>query len=226
MHPTLRFGMSATEARPRSPVRAVLRFVASVMIVSGLLLIGDAGMTLAWQEPVSAFLADQEQAELKKELDHPPPRVIARNGRCRAMRSARSRCPRSTSRPTWSRAPTPTISARGPATTTTRRCPASAARWPSRATAPRTAPRSATSTSSSAGDRIVAADAVRELRLQGRAHPDRGAHRALGDEAGGLRQARPERLPPAIQCCAAPDRVRAVRQAGVLERSSAASCAR
>ena len=71
--------MSATEARPRSPVRVVLRFIASVMIVSGLLLIGDAGMTLAWQEPVSAFLADQEQAQLEKELDHPPPRVIARN---------------------------------------------------------------------------------------------------------------------------------------------------
>ena len=70
--------MSATEARPRNPVRVVLRFIASVMIVSGLLLIGDAGLTLAWQEPVSAFLADQEQAQLKKELDHPPPRVIAR----------------------------------------------------------------------------------------------------------------------------------------------------
>ncbi len=71
--------MSATEARPRNPVRVVLRFIASVMIVSGLLLIGDAGMTLAWQEPVSAFLADKEQAELKEQLDHPPPRVIARN---------------------------------------------------------------------------------------------------------------------------------------------------
>ena len=70
--------MSATEARPRNPVRVVLRFIASVMIVSGLLLIGDAGLTLAWQEPVSAFLADQEQAQLKEELDHPPPRVIAR----------------------------------------------------------------------------------------------------------------------------------------------------
>jgi len=70
--------MSATEVRPRGPVKVVLRFIASVMIVSGLLLIGDAGMTLAWQEPVSAFLADQEQAQLKKELDHPPPRLIAR----------------------------------------------------------------------------------------------------------------------------------------------------
>ena len=58
--------MSATEARPRSPVKVVLRFIASVMIVSGLLLIGDAGMTLAWQEPVSAFLADQEQARAEE----------------------------------------------------------------------------------------------------------------------------------------------------------------
>jgi sortase A len=70
--------MSATEVRSRSPVKVVLRFIASVMIVSGLLLIGDAGMTLAWQEPVSAFLADKEQAKLEKQLDHPPPRVIAR----------------------------------------------------------------------------------------------------------------------------------------------------
>ena len=33
----------------------MLRFVASVMMVSGVLLIADAGVTLAWQEPVSAF---------------------------------------------------------------------------------------------------------------------------------------------------------------------------
>jgi sortase A len=68
--------MSATAARTRSPVRAVLRFIASVMIVSGVLLIGDAGATLAWQEPVSAFFASKEQAELKEALDHPPPRVF------------------------------------------------------------------------------------------------------------------------------------------------------
>jgi sortase A len=57
-------------------VRAVLRFIASVMIVSGVLLIADAAVTLAWQEPVSAFFAEREQAELKAELDHPPPRVF------------------------------------------------------------------------------------------------------------------------------------------------------
>ncbi len=47
------------------------------MIVSGLLLIGDAGATLAWQEPVSAFLAQKEQTKLRHSLDHPPPRVVA-----------------------------------------------------------------------------------------------------------------------------------------------------
>ena len=57
--PYTRFGMSATAARTRSPLRVVLRFVASVMMVSGLLLIADAGVTLAWQEPVSAFLAQK-----------------------------------------------------------------------------------------------------------------------------------------------------------------------
>jgi sortase A len=61
-----------------SPVRAVLRFVASVMMVSGLLLIADAGVTLAWQEPISAFMQDQEQARLERKLDHPPRRVLQR----------------------------------------------------------------------------------------------------------------------------------------------------
>jgi sortase A len=68
--------MSATAVRTRSPVKAVLRFIASVMIVSGTMLIADAGITIAWQEPVSAFFAQKEQAQLKAELDHPPPRVF------------------------------------------------------------------------------------------------------------------------------------------------------
>jgi sortase A len=59
-------------------VRAVLRFVASVMMVSGTLLIADAGITLLWQEPVSAFLANQQQAKLKKAFLDPPQRVIRR----------------------------------------------------------------------------------------------------------------------------------------------------
>jgi sortase A len=59
-------------------VRAVLRFVASVMMVSGTLLIADAGITLLWQEPVSAFVANREQGELKKAFLDPPKRVVRR----------------------------------------------------------------------------------------------------------------------------------------------------
>jgi sortase A len=50
-------------------VRAVLRFIASVLITSGVLLLLDAGVTLAWQEPVSALIAWRQQAGLQRELD-------------------------------------------------------------------------------------------------------------------------------------------------------------
>jgi sortase A len=60
----------------RRGARFSLRFVAHVMIISGLLLICDAGLTLAWQEPVSAFTASREQATLERKLEDPPPRVI------------------------------------------------------------------------------------------------------------------------------------------------------
>jgi len=59
-------------------MRAVLRFVASVMMVSGVLLITDAVVTLLWQEPVSAFVAEREQAALEDALFDPPQRVIRR----------------------------------------------------------------------------------------------------------------------------------------------------
>jgi sortase A len=59
-------------------MREVLRFVASVMMVSGALLITDALITLLWQEPVSAFVADREQAALKDALFDPPERVLRR----------------------------------------------------------------------------------------------------------------------------------------------------
>src|SRR2546430_2348158 len=48
--------------------RAVLRFVAWVMIVSGLLLITDAVLTLAWQEPISAYLANRQQVKDRKSV--------------------------------------------------------------------------------------------------------------------------------------------------------------
>jgi sortase A len=59
-------------------VRAVLRFVASVMMVSGTLLIADAAVTMLWQEPVSAYVAVQKQGDLKKAFFDPPKRVIRR----------------------------------------------------------------------------------------------------------------------------------------------------
>ena len=56
----------------------MLRFVASVMMVSGTLLIADAGVTLLWQEPVSAVVASRHQHELKTAFFDPPRRVIRR----------------------------------------------------------------------------------------------------------------------------------------------------
>jgi sortase A len=57
-------------------MRAVLRFVASVMMVSGALLITDAVLTLLWQEPISAVVAQRHQDKLEQALVSPPPRVI------------------------------------------------------------------------------------------------------------------------------------------------------
>ncbi|HZG50377.1 MAG TPA: class E sortase [Thermoleophilaceae bacterium] len=59
-------------------MRAVLRFVASVMIVSGTLLIADAAVTLLWQEPVSALMAERQQGKLKDAFFDPPRRVVRR----------------------------------------------------------------------------------------------------------------------------------------------------
>jgi sortase A len=58
------------------PVRVVLRFIASVMMVSGILLISDAVLTLAWQEPVSAYFSERSQVKLEKALIDPPDRVV------------------------------------------------------------------------------------------------------------------------------------------------------
>ena len=71
--------VSLSLARPRlRRVRAVLRFVASVMMVSGTLLIADAAVTLLWQEPISAYVAGKNQGTLKKAFFDPPERVIDR----------------------------------------------------------------------------------------------------------------------------------------------------
>ena len=62
-----------------SPIRAVLRFVASVLMVSGVLLIADAGLTLAWQEPISAYLAAKDQSVLKHEYLKLPAKKVRKH---------------------------------------------------------------------------------------------------------------------------------------------------
>jgi sortase A len=46
------------------------------MMVSGILLISDAVVTLAWQEPVSAYFSERQQVKLEKALIDPPARVV------------------------------------------------------------------------------------------------------------------------------------------------------
>ena len=53
----------------RRAIREVLRFVASVLMTSGVLLLLDAGLTVVWQEPVSAFVAARQQDKLEDELE-------------------------------------------------------------------------------------------------------------------------------------------------------------
>jgi sortase A len=48
--------------------RHFLRGVSTVLIVAGVLMLADAGLTLAWQEPVTALLAKLRQNELRKDL--------------------------------------------------------------------------------------------------------------------------------------------------------------
>jgi len=55
-------------------MRAALRFVASVMTVSGVLLIADAAATLTWQEPVSYVISLLRQQGLEDALADPSER--------------------------------------------------------------------------------------------------------------------------------------------------------
>ncbi len=68
----------------------MVRFVASVLIVSGVLMLADAGVTLAWQEPVSALYARMTQNALGndlEELEEAGPTPVER----RALRSLTDR---------------------------------------------------------------------------------------------------------------------------------------
>jgi sortase A len=69
-------------------MRGVWRFIASVLIVCGLLLIADVAITLLWQEPVSALIAHREQSKLSHQLSALDRQSAAD---ARAVRRARQR---------------------------------------------------------------------------------------------------------------------------------------
>jgi sortase A len=50
-------------------VRTLLRQVSTVLILAGLMLLADVGLTLVWQEPVSKLYADWRQDALAHDLD-------------------------------------------------------------------------------------------------------------------------------------------------------------
>ena len=50
-------------------VRTLLRQVSTILILAGLLLLVDVGLTLVWQEPVSALYADWRQDALADDLE-------------------------------------------------------------------------------------------------------------------------------------------------------------
>lgn len=53
----------------RNPIVShIVRFIGSVLAVTGAMLLVDAAVTLAWQEPVSAFMAGREQSRLERRL--------------------------------------------------------------------------------------------------------------------------------------------------------------
>jgi sortase A len=69
--------MTATATRSR--VRSGLRAFSSLLIVSGSLLLADAGATLVWEEPVSSLYAHFQQSDLQGQLDrldHQPPTPV------------------------------------------------------------------------------------------------------------------------------------------------------
>jgi len=62
-------GPSRRPAAPRGGLRSLLRSLSTVLIVAGAMLVSDAGVTLAWEEPVTHFLALRQQAVLGDRLE-------------------------------------------------------------------------------------------------------------------------------------------------------------
>lgn len=67
-------------------IRAILRFAGAVSCRSGVLIVVDAGLTLAWQEPISALAAARSQAVADEQLERESPRssAVGRRRRRRA----------------------------------------------------------------------------------------------------------------------------------------------
>jgi sortase A len=76
----------------------VLRFLGAVLVTSGVLLLADVGVTLVWQEPLSALLAARSQDALERQLNAesrrfggPADASSARVGLARAARAYAAR---------------------------------------------------------------------------------------------------------------------------------------
>jgi sortase A len=73
-------------------MRRALRGLSTVLIVAGTLLIADAGLTLAWQEPLSALYARLTQNQLSgdlNKLETAPPTALERRALARLPGEAR-----------------------------------------------------------------------------------------------------------------------------------------
>jgi len=51
------------------PLRRLVRDISSVLMISGLLLVLDAGVTLLWQEPVTAVIGLVQRAQIDKQFE-------------------------------------------------------------------------------------------------------------------------------------------------------------
>ncbi len=64
------------------------------MMVSGVLLIADAAVTLAWQEPISAFMASREQDQLGDDLEAQAATALRDKLETRSIRDVKRRIAR------------------------------------------------------------------------------------------------------------------------------------
>jgi sortase A len=71
----------------RSGLRRALHALSSVLIVAGVLLLADAGLTVFWQEPLSAAYAHFQQQKLDGQLDETFSQVVATPAEERALAS-------------------------------------------------------------------------------------------------------------------------------------------